>query len=497
MKRNILFFVFAFTVLLSDKSFSQSVKWSAPMTDDKKFPYLKILGASDEGYYLLRSNLTFSNDRTHSGFRTRKYLLQLLDDDLRLRWSQPLVATCEDCRIADVGIIGSNVAVLYSKFDKQKKLLQLNIEKLDASGKNSGTPVQLLEIQAEKVDEDNQPDLLFSHSENMIGCAMRSIAKDKHEQLYTVVVFDTNLAVLSKKEIQLQVDAKLFGPITSVITDEGNFYLLGIEYKTEKRVKNAGESFYNLVSYNLKNDVVTTNEIKLENKFLTDVAISADNLNHNIVVSGFYSERTTYSTAGIFYYSLNEDSLMQTPVVTSAFSPDFLKKLAEGRDKNNELNNYSIDRSVLRKDGGAAIVAESYYISSQSYWDYYMQTWVYHYYYHYGNIIAFSINPDGNILWGNVISKDQNSTDDGGYFSSYFSAIVNGKIMSIYNKYISDQSSVLLTSVTGAGQQDTQKLFEESENVSVIPRSAKQVDEATILMAAERDGEPYLVKIYF
>jgi hypothetical protein len=152
---------------------------------------------------------------------------------------------------------------------------------------------------------------------------------------------------------------------------------------------------------------------------------------------------------------------------------------------------------VIRKDGGAAIVAESFNVSSQSYWDYYMQMWVYHYYYHFGNIIALSINPDGSVLWSNTVLKDQNSTDDGGYYSSYYSAIINGRIMSIYNKNVGEQSSVVITTLNGVGEQQTKTLFDQSMNAAVIPQSGKQVDEDVILLPAERNGETLLVKIVF
>ena len=491
--------IFMTAVLFNSlQGFSQTVKWSAPVNDDKKFPFQRILGETDEGYYLLRSNLTFSNDRNHSGFRTRKYLLQLFDDDLRIKFSKSLELGCKDCQLADVGIIGSRLAILYSVFDKQEKQLRLFIQKLDGTGNYADTAKLMLQTNADKVDDDNQPDFIFSHDENLVACALRSVSKNNGQQLYSVVIIDTALNVVAKREIDVPVKAKMFGPITPVLSDEGNFYLLGIEFTSEKRVKNPGESFYKLISWQPEKDLVAQNEIRLENKFLTDVAISADNLNHRIVVSGFYSLNTTYSTAGVFYYSLREDSLLQTPVVTSNFTPDFLRKMVtEGRMKNNELVNYSIDRSITRKDGGAAIVAESFNISSRSYWDYYLQMWVYHYYYHYGNIIALSINPDGTILWSNVVQKDQNSTDDNGYFSSYFSAIINGKILNIYNKYITDQSSVLITTISGVGEQQTETLFDESMNTAVVPHAGKQVDEETVLMPVERDGEPFLVKITF
>ncbi len=477
---------------------SQTVQWSPPLLDEKKYPYLHILGSVESGYYLLRSNMSFNSEQGHSGFKSRKFLLQLISDDLRAIVSQPLILSCEDCHIADVGIIGSKVAVTYTSFDKSQKLMRLFIQKLDEQGKFSGDPMLLMEITADKADEEIQPDLIYSQDESFIACAMRSIAKDESHQQFTAVIFDTSFTVKARKEISIPVKPKLFGPITSVLSDEGNFYLLGIEFRTEKRVKNPGESFYKLITYNFRKDEVQYNDIIVESKFLTDVAINADNRNRRIVVSGFYSDKTAYSTAGVFYYSISEDSLLQTPVVTSTFSQEFLRKLVtEGRVKNNELVNYSIDRSVIRKDGGAAIVAESFNVSSRSYWDYYMQMWVYHYYYHYGNIIALSINPDGTILWSNTIAKDQNSTDDGGYYSSYFSAILNGRIMSIYNKYVGEQSSVLLTSMNGVGEQQTQTLFDQSMNAAVIPHSGKQVDEDTILIPAERNGETLLVKIVF
>ena len=489
---------FLLTVFLRENSSAQTVQWSAPLAEDKKYPYLQILGTVEQGYYLLRSNLAFGIEKDHSGFKSRKYLLQLINDDLQLIFSQPLAMTCDDCHISDVGIIGNSPAVLYTSFDKPRKLMSVFVQRLDDHGKFSGAPLPLMEITAEKSDDEVQPDLIYSQDESFVACAMRSVAKDESRQQFTAVIFDTSYTVRAQKEISIPVKPKMFGPITSVLSDAGNFYLLGIEFKTEKRVKNPGESLYKLISYNLKKDEVHYNDIMVENKFLTDVAISADNRNKRIVVSGFYSDKSAYSTAGVFYYALGEDSMVQSRIVTSTFSTDFLRKLVtEGRIKNNELVNYSIDRSVIRKDGGAAIVAESFNVSSRSYWDYYMQMWVYHYYYHYGNIIALSINPDGSILWSNAIPKDQNSTDDGGYYSSYFSAIINGRIFCLYNKYINEESSVLLTSMNGVGEQQTKTLFEQSMNAVVIPHSGKQVDEDTILIPAERNGESLLVKIVF
>lgn len=157
--------------------------------------------------------------------------------------------------------------------------------------------------------------------------------------------------------------------------------------------------------------------------------------------------------------------------------------------------NYSIDRLVLRRDGGVAVIAESYYETSRTYWDYYTQTVTSHYYYHFGNIMILSVNPDGKILWSNVFSKDQNSTDDAGYYSSYASAISGGKIIALYNKYADEESSVLYSTVDGLGNQKTDVLFNEVEKVSVIARSARQIDEETLIVPAFKENKFYMVSI--
>jgi hypothetical protein len=462
-------------------------------------PYLKILGADDEGYFILRSNFSFYSDRDRSFFKSRKYDLQYYTDDLMMKWSQTLSAGNDDRKITDIVLAGNKVTMLQSEFSKANKTLTLYAQQIDKSGKY-GDAERIHELHAEKIDEDNKPNIALSHDEHLMACSYRLMPKNKEEQVYQTVVFDTSLTVIYRKEISIPISSKRFAPLNFVLTDFGNFFLLGIEYTTEKRVKAPGQSFYKLYSFNNRTQSVSSNEIKVENKFLTDVGISADNLNNKIVVAGFYSDKTTYSTAGVFYYSLTEDSLKQTAVVTSSFTPEFLRRFGadrRARNDNKELMNYSIDRIVLRKDGGAAVVAESFYTTTRSYWDYYSQMFVTHYYYHYGNIMALSVNPDGTLLWSNAITKDQNSTDDGGYYSSYFSAIIAGKILSIYNKYVERNGSVLMTNISGTGEQNTKVLFNDSENISVIPRSGKQVDENVLLLPASREGKPYLVKLSF
>ncbi|MCX6291094.1 MAG: hypothetical protein NT126_04955 [Bacteroidetes bacterium] len=498
--KNILTFIFWFPVLFPVHLPAQSVKWSAPLNDDKKMQYMKIIGTDDDGFYVLRSNLSLADSRDHSGFRNRRYALQYFDLDMNLKWYQQLAASVPEAKITTVQMFNSKVLIVSSLVGKKNKKYSLFAQYINHKGVYEDEPVLLDSLSVEKINDDSKPDVVVSHDQSKAVCAFRKISvSNKEEQEYEAIVMDTCLAIVYRKNIAVPLNAKHFNPLDFVLTDEGNFFLLGMRYVTEKKVKAPNESFYQLYSYHHDHDAVTSSDVRMDDKFLTDAGIAADNLNKKVVVAGFYSDKTTYSTAGVFYYSVNEDSVFQSAMKSSPFSSSFLSKfLGERKENNNrELMNYSIDRLILRKDGGAAIVAESYYETSSSYWDYYTQTYISHRYYHFGNVIVLSVNPDGSILFGNSVSKDQNSTDDAGYSSSYSSCVAGGKIFCIYNKYVEQESSVLITSIDGTGKQNTDVLFNEVKNISVVARSAKQIDSETLLLPAYRENNFHIVKIEF
>lgn len=479
---------------------AQSVTWSQPLNDSKKVPYLRILGSDEEdNFYILRSNISLLTDRDRAGFRNKVYVLQRFAPDLSLRWEKELRGPLENSRISDVSLINGKIIVTYFTADKKSKQYVFYCSTVTADGKWDGKVVELDRFLSDDFDEDNRPGMIASQDQQTIAFTYRKVSEDKQSQIFSVVTLDTALNIQYKRDLMLKVPMRLFMPVTAVVTNQSSVFILGLHYLTEKKVKAPEESFYDLFGYNKIRDDVVHYELKSDKQFLTDIGMCADNANKNMVVSGFYSDRTTYSTAGIFYYSLSEDSLTEKKMITTPFPASYIQKfIGERKDvKTNELTNFSIDRVLVRRDGGAGIIAESYFESSRSYYDYYMQMFIQHYYYHYGSVMLLSINPDGQILWNNVISKDQNSTDDGGYYSSYFGGTSGGKIFAIYNKYIEETSSVMLTTVDGSGKQKTDVLFSEMDKVTIIPRSSRQIDDDTILVPAYRQNKFYITKISF
>jgi hypothetical protein len=485
-------------VLFNIFSVGQTVSWSTNIAENKKTGFKQILGADETGdFFMLSSNISLESDREREGFRNRIYILTHFSADLRLNWEKELHAQSPDGHITDVKMINGKVIVTSYTANKKTKYFSFFTQYVTKEGKWEGEPAFLDSFITSEIDNDNKPKLILSHDQALIAFSYRMINTVSQAQAFHVVVLDTALQIKFRQQVDVGMPAGLFTPLNSILTDRGSFFILGIHYTTEKKIKAPGQSFFELYGYNAPLDRPVNTQIKSSNYFLTDVGVTTDNVNNSIVVAGFYSEKSQYSTAGVFYYALTEDSLKETHSINTPFPSAYLQKFMTDKKENHELVNFSIDHLFVRKDGGVGILAESVYQTTRSYFDYYMQSFVSHYYYHYGNIMVLSVNPDGKILWNNVVTKDQNSVDDDGYFSSYFCAVTGGRLAAIYNKYVEDVGSVLVTFVDPTGAQKTNTLFNEMERVTIIPRSAKQIDDETILIPAYRENKFKIAKITF
>ena len=55
------------------------------------------------------------------------------------------------------------------------------------------------------------------------------------------------------------------------------------------------------------------------------------------------------------------------------------------------------------------------------------------YYYYYNDIIVMNIDASGNLVWVEKIAKKQETTNDGGFYSSYHVSLVKDKLYFIFN----------------------------------------------------------------
>jgi hypothetical protein len=495
--KKLLLLFFTFCTIIHAQAYE--ITWSRELDDNNRFSYLKILGATENGYFILRSNVPFDNIAGQNSFKSRRFLLQFYTTALNLSWEKEVQPTQEDAKVVDLQSVGDRVLMVSYNDKPSGSGYEVFAQYINQDGSLQGSPVLMEEFPFIRFDDDRRPAVVFSKDRSVFAFAYRKADKNDTEQTIVAVVMDSSLQRRYRREWNIASPIRRFSPTHFLLTNESDFYVLGVQYLTEKRVKLPGESYFMITGFHQASDRFISRDIRLEGKFLTDISIADDVVNHRLAVAGFYSETGMLASAGVFYTSLVKDSLTDTTIYFAPFTEELLQKSITDRNdfRKKEVYNYYIDRLLLRKDGGAAVIAESYVESSRTFWDYYTQTMITHTYYRYGNIIAASFNPSGGMLWSKVIQKEQNSMDDDGYQSSYCSQISGGRFYAIFNKFIDRRSSVMICWIDGQGNQKTDVLFEEGERITVIARAAKQVDGETMIIPAYRQNRFHLVKVTF
>ena len=190
-------------------------------------------------------------------------------------------------------------------------------------------------------------------------------------------------------------------------------------------------------------DSLTYYPVSLEDSFLDEIRIKVDNYNDRYLISSFYYTQRRGSIEGLYFMAMDPGTLRETMSRKFEFNEDLRREARSESNVRMAFNDYFIRNITIKRDGGFLLDAESYFTTSRSSswnrWDYiygspFMNPYDYYYYYspyysswwwrrnpsnqsvryHADNIVIFSFDKDGKLLWNNVIKKDQydDETDD-------------------------------------------------------------------------------------
>ncbi|MEO1626164.1 MAG: hypothetical protein AAFV25_13485, partial [Bacteroidota bacterium] len=158
-------------------------------------------------------------------------------------------------------------------------------------------------------------------------------------------------------------------------------------------------------------------------------------------------------------------------------------------------------------------VAEQYFVQEESFRDFYYGRFTVNYFYNYNDIIVVNIRPDGEIEWATHIPKRQETSNDGGYFSSYAMSIVRDRLYFIFNdngrnfsandrrlyNFDGQRNSVIsLAEVRKDGSLDVYPLFNNREaDIITRPKVCKQSGKREMVIYGERGRKYKFAKLVF
>lgn len=242
--------------------------------------------------------------------------------------------------------------------------------------------------------------------------------------------------------------------------------------------------------------------LPLNKHAVSDLWPICDNGHGLFYIGGFYADGRYNSPKGVFFSTFDP---VQKTSTASHFSPISM----QGTGGKSDLRDFRMRLLSIKTDGGAEILTEKYFqqvrtissinpTMSMGFMTVPDQARTINEFF-YDEVVVFNLKPDGNLGWSQTLLKEQQSSDDGGIYSSI--GVLEhraGKVV-LFSDLNSRQSRLMAGFVAHTGDVVMRELplGEEALEWNWMPRSARQVSKSEIVMPCTLKGYLCFLKIRF
>lgn len=492
-------FIFIFCLCLSISK-AQQIDITKEPIDIDGYNEARIIGQDDDGFYVLQSNLSLDSERNRVGFKTRKLKISYFDGNLKPKWSVPAVPSLENGTIDVVTYAFEKLLLISSSESKSEAKLDVWIKQINSQGSGPLPGVKIASFDFNRNSDYNKLKFFYSTNQHYAVILLKENTEN-NQQVIHLAVLDSTLNLIYNHNYTLLYDVKAMTIEDYKVTNNGDIAMLGFLNKKEKN--EAGNKIkvneYHLFTIPFQSEVVLVNKIITGEKYPTQAGLVVDNLNNEAVVMGFYPEKSSSTGTGLFYarqgFKKNNILNIKTCALTGSQQQNLIGE--RNSTNSNGISNYPVQKIILRNDGGAVILAEAAYTSEYSYYDYFTQSLIRHIEYHYDNVVVVSVNNDCTIDWSSIIHKRQESTDDGGIYSSFCNLINQDEIVIIYNKDIEREQSASAAIISNRGDQKEVNLTKSGDHLLFLPTWGKQISENEAIIPIWQKKKLHLGKLSF
>ncbi|MBO9619255.1 MAG: hypothetical protein J7539_09495 [Niabella sp.] len=353
--------------------------------------------------------------------------------------------------------------------------------------------------------------------------------KDRSLHAFTEKLFDAQLAPLG--ESRFGVPMKKSGDYLTgySLANNGDFAFVKYNRLGSGDIQDAA-----LLVKQANSNTYQERPLAINNLFLDDIKLKADEANDRYLLTSFYSEKKRGNIAGLYANAISIGGLQEVFEKTTPFNEELKKKMSGRSNSKTAFNDLFINSIIIHTNGGFSVAAEALYTTGGGwdrwgywgspygfygspygfygggfgwgwgwggYWSpyYYYSPFFYRSYwwgglgngydyvrYNAGNLAVFSFDKDGNRVTENIIYKNQSESGTDGTIS-YQVLLKDDQMHFVMNEQgkIADLDDVMITE---DGQLTENEPVEAKDKfVDFMPRYGKQVGAATMII-------PYLYK---
>ncbi|MCB9256095.1 MAG: hypothetical protein H6579_03090 [Chitinophagales bacterium] len=476
-------------ILLSlNYSKAQVVDVSSALKLNNKVPSFRILGKLDDKYLVER----FGNDI---------HVLDVYNQYLKLQSSKQIQLDKNE-KLEKIWVQPNHAWIILLRHGKEQTYIEAN--KMDAKLSLAQKTIVLDSIQERKDLLDNNFRTQLSSDESKILLYSPIFSQGKIAYFYTKV-YDNNLKLINQQKLNTSV--LLEQSFVDVFLRNDGSYL----FITKSKEKSSTEVYY--FTYVDASGKVSLGSFIPVKDIFKRLQFEIDEMHNSLLISGYfqaedYSKKNTMGASQFFLSKLELGSFNNLFTSIHNISSDFYFELT---GKKNEIDppqlfTFYIKSIVPKIDGGALVIAESYFKNeeqfiSNSYFSVngimpsYNTTTVYNF----NDLIVYHVDSTGKVVNEQIVRKKQVSQNDGGTYSSFFLMNQRDELKLLFLDEIGDDSQINQASVDGVNSNTkSYSVFNtRSKNVVPIVSLAYQTAPNELIIPSHFKSRMQLIKIRY
>jgi hypothetical protein len=480
----------------------REIAWGTEVFKPASASSFKVIGNWDEGI-MMQSR---TGDRLFSPGKT---FIQRLDNMTMLPQfnRQVQLETSKGDKTLEYQVlerVGNKPVLFASYFNKNRDRIELFGRSYNLEGEPDGKEKKIAEFNASR--KSQLEGLNFVHSADSTRMlAFFSERWDKYErEKIQFILFDSDLQTSLNRSIEFPYTGSKFSIHNAAIDHQGRIYLL-VRVEAERKgnwKKTEPVYTYSLVTFNSDTGLVEDYEIQLADRKIVDIQFIPEK-NGIISCAGFYAGLDAPQAEGVFLLKIDRNKSAITEKILSPFESSFTSRFNNGRKSrlNASLPDFKLDHFIQFGDSGYVLVAEQFMIDEICFQDFRTGMITCNYIYHYNNIVVIKLNLEGNVVWTADIPKFQETSNDGGKFSSYTFAASPRNISFIFNDHpsntqIDDERKIavmnniqravpVVVSMNERGNYSRMAMGSEKRNkFFMVPAYGCQISQASVIVFA-------------
>jgi len=491
MKKLIYIIVFLFFV--SQFSFSQMITYSQPVKEDTRDINFEVIGKM-KGDFLIFKNLKGN------------YAVSIYDNDMQLVNNVKLDFLPE--KTFNVNFV-AYPDFFYLIYQYQRKgIVHCMGVKLDAESKLLSDPIELDTTKLDWLDESKIYTTINSDDKQKI---MVFKIQRKGEKLnFSTLLLDNQLKLIKQSRQSLEYEENRNTLSDFLLDNNGNLVFA----KSYRRGNRENINDLSLVIKSSMADSFTVHKIDLSNHYIDDAKIKIDNSNGHYILNSLYFDERRGDIDGLFSNIWNAAPDTSLATNFTKFNNELRSSARTEGPSRDVFNDFFIRNIIVKKDGGYVLTAEDFSTRSNNLnnpwnrWDYLYGTpytmtpygyyyynpsyWMYRPYsdlynnqstrFYYDNILLISVGNDASMQWGNVLQKEQYSTDDDNYLS-YLTFNTSSGIHFLFNEMERKDMMLIDNSLTSQGITNREPPLKGiDDDYQFMPKFGKQVSARQVII---------------